>query len=112
MAPFLTALPAGTPLNVNTAPPEVLAAVVDKLSGNDLAQLVASRDQKPFSTVAEFKARLPASASVTGDDTLGVKSDHFYVTIEARQGATIARARALLRRRGGEWPDVVWQVLE
>ena len=112
VAPFLTALPAGTPVNVNTAPPEVLAAIVDKLTGEGLARLVASRAQKPFTTVAEFRARVPPPGSVTGDDTLGVKSDHFYVTIEARKGTSVARARALLRRRGGEWPDVVWQVVE
>src|SRR5205809_1700573 len=38
-------------------------------------------------------------------ETLSVKSDYFYVTIEARQGATLARARALLRRRANAWPD-------
>jgi general secretion pathway protein K len=112
VAPFLAALPAGTPLNVNTAAPEVLAAVVDKLAGEGLAALVASRAQKPFATVAEFRARLPESASVVADETLSVKSDYFYVTIEARQGQTVARARALLHRRSGEWPDVVWQLVE
>jgi general secretion pathway protein K len=112
VAPFLSALPAGTPVNVNTAPPEVLAAVVDKLDGDALARLVASRVQKPFTTVAEFRARLPEPASVVADDTLAVKSDYFYVTIEARQGLTVARARALLHRRSGAWPDVVWQVVE
>jgi general secretion pathway protein K len=112
VAPFLTALPAGTPVNVNTAPPEVLAAVVDKLDGQDLAKLVAARAQKPFLNVSEFRAQLPQPALLAGDETLGVQSDYFYVTIEARQGASVARARALLRRRGGDWPDVVWQVVE
>jgi general secretion pathway protein K len=112
VAPFLTALPAETPINVNTAPPEVLAVIVDKLTGDGLAQLVASRAQKPFSTVAEFRARLPSPASVAVDDSLSVKSDNFYVTIRARQGSTVARARALLHRRSGDWPEVVWQTVE
>jgi general secretion pathway protein K len=112
VAPFLTALPAGTAINVNTAPPEVLAAIVDKLTGEGLAQLIASRTQKPFSTVAEFRSRLPSPASIAIDDSVSVKSDYFYVTITARQGATVARARALLHRRSGEWPEVVWQVVE
>ena len=30
---------------------------------------------------------------------------YFYVAIEAKQGATLARARALLRRNAGAWPD-------
>jgi general secretion pathway protein K len=112
VAPYLTALPAGTPVNVNTAPPEVLAAMVDKLSGEDLAKLVAARALKPFLNVAEFRAQLPQPALLGGDETLSVYSDYFYVTIEARQGASLARARALLRRRGGEWPDIVWQIVE
>jgi general secretion pathway protein K len=112
VAPFLVALPAGTPVNVNTAPPEVLAALVDRLPGDALAALVASRARKPFSTIAEFRSRLPEGASIAADETLAVKSDFFYVTIEARQGATVARARALLRRRGSEWPGVVWQTVE
>jgi len=111
-APFLTALPVGTAVNVNTAPPEVLAAIVDKLGGEGLAKLVAARTLRPFNTVAEFRAQLPTSAVLAGDESLSVKSDFFYVTIEAQQGATLARARALLHRRGSEWPDVVWQVVE
>ena len=112
VAPYLTALPAGTPVNVNTAPPEVLAAIVDTLGAEGLAKLLAARAQKPFASVLEFRAQLPQSALLAGDETLSVQSDHFYVTIEARQGATVARARALLRRRGGEWPEIVWQVVE
>ena len=112
VAPFLSALPAGTPLNVNTAPPEVLSAVVDKLDGAGLAKLIAARTQGPFNNLAEFRAQLSSPATVAGDETLSVKSDFFYVTIEAQQGATLARARALLRRKGNEWPDVVWQVVE
>jgi len=112
VAPFLSALPAGTPLNVNTAPPEVLAAVVDNLTAERVAALVAARAQKPYTTVAEFRARLPDGAALPGEEALAVRSGFFYVTIEARQGTTQARARALLRRSAGAWPAVVWQVVE
>jgi general secretion pathway protein K len=110
--PMLAALPAGTPTNVNTAPPEVLAAIVDNLDGARLASLTASRAQKPFSTVAEFRTRLPAGATLAQEDALSVKSEYFYVGVEARQGETVARARALVRRPGGRSPSVVWQVVE
>jgi general secretion pathway protein K len=112
VAPFLAALPPGTQLNVNTAPAEVLAAIVDKLDGEGLAKLIAARARSPFNTLAEFRAALPPGATVAGDESLSVKSDYFYVTIEAQQGVTLARARALLRRRANAWPDVVWQVIE
>ncbi len=112
VAPFLAALPAGTPLNVNTAPPEILAAVVDKLDAERSAALVASRTQKPYTTVAEFRARLPDGATLADDRALSVNSEFFYVTVEAKQGTTLARARALVRRSGGRWPTIVWQVVE
>ena len=86
VAPFLTALPAGTPVNVNTAPPEVLMAIVDKLSGDGLAKLVAARARAPFNKLSEFRAELPPTAAFSDDETLSVKSDYFYVTIEAQQG--------------------------
>lgn len=110
--PFIAALPAGTPVNVNTAPPEVLGAIVEQLSGEALATLVTGRTQKAFTTIAEFRARLPEGVTLRGDDALAVKSDFFYVTVEARQGTTRARARALVRRAGADWPAVVWQVVE
>jgi len=112
VAPFLSALPASTPLNVNTAPPEVLAAVVDSLNGERSAALVADRARKPYTTIAEFRARLPQGATLADDRSLSVTSSFFYVTVEAKQGTTQARARALLRRSGADWPAIVWQVVE
>ena len=66
------------------------------------------------SGVADFKARLPRPDLLTDDTSLTVRSDWFEVSIEARQGETLARARALLKRStgAGEWPAVVWQTVE
>lgn len=112
VAPFLSALPMGTSLNVNTAPPEVLATLFAALTGDQLAALVADRTAKPFTTIADFRARLPDGAALSSESALSVRSNYFYVTVEARQGVTAARARALLRRDSGEWPIVVWQIVE
>ena len=112
VAPFLSALPAGTPVNVNTAPPEVLATIVDGLDGDRLAALVAARAAKPFASISDFRARLPKGASLSSESALSVKSGFFYVTVEARQGETIARARALLRRSAGAPTAIAWQVVE
>ncbi len=67
VAPFLSALPAGTPVNVNTAPAEVLATIVDGLDSDGLAALVAGRAQKPFATIAEFRSRLPQGATLSSE---------------------------------------------
>ena len=112
--PFVAALDAPTAVNVNTAPAEVLAAIVDGLDAEAAALLVASREKTPFATIGYFKARLPRPDMVTDESLLDVKSDWFEVSIEARQGDTLARARALLKRSStaGEWPIVVWQIVE
>ncbi len=112
VADFVIAVPAGTPTNINTASPEVLSAIVGNLSGDAAAALVAGRAKKPYTTIAEFRARLPPGSALAAEDALSVKSDYFLATIEARQGQTRARARALLHRGGSAWPTVIWQVVE
>jgi general secretion pathway protein K len=112
VAPFLSALPAGTPVNVNTAPPEVVATLVDGLDSDRLAALIADRNAKPFLSISDFRARLPKGATLSSESELSVKSGYFYVTVEARQGETLARARALLRRGAGTPTAIAWQVVE
>ena len=111
--PFLSALPTGTPVNVNTAPPEVLARHREQ-SRRRAPRGIPRRPRatKPFTTVAEFRARLPDGATLASDLGLSVGSSYFYVTIEARQGATRSRARALVRRGGGAASAIVWQIVE
>lgn len=114
LRPFVDALDAPTAINVNTAPPEVLIAAVGGLDTEGAAALVASRATAPFGSVADFRARLPRSNLSVDETMLSVKSDWFVVSIEARQGDTVARARALFRRStaASEWPTVVWQTIE
>jgi general secretion pathway protein K len=112
LAPLLTALPDATRVNVNTAPPGVLALLANGLDGESLAALVAERTRKPFASVGEFRSRLPSGASAPDDSLLAVRSEYFIVTVRARQGEALAQGRALLRRRTDGAPLVVWQTIE
>ena len=114
LRPFVDALDAPTPINVNTAPAEVLVAAIGGLDASGAAALVASRTQTPFASIADFRNRLPRPDLNIDETILAVKSDWFVVSIEARQGDSVARARALFRRSGAatEWPTVVWQTVE
>jgi general secretion pathway protein K len=114
MRPFVEALDAPTAINVNTAPAEVLVAAIGGLDTAGAATLVASRTQSPFGSIADFRSRLPRP-DLHGDEmSLAVQSDWVVVSIDARQGDTVARARALFRRSAAasEWPTVVWQTIE
>jgi len=112
LAPYVTALPRQTKLNVNTAPGPVLAASVEGLDATGLSALLASRAEKPFTGVPDFRTRLPQGASIKSEAGFDVGSKYFLVTVIARQGDTRAQARALLERGKGAWPTIVWQTLE
>ncbi|HMA32246.1 MAG TPA: type II secretion system minor pseudopilin GspK [Casimicrobiaceae bacterium] len=112
LVPRVTALPLDVPLNVNTAPPELLAASIRNLDPTALAALVATRRTHPFTSIADFRSRLPSGASL-GDETMySVGSHYFLVNVRARQGETVAQARALIERSGNRWPAIVWQTVE
>lgn len=57
LAPFVAALPPGTALNVNTAPPGVLAAVLPTATPGNVARLIEDRARAPFVSPADFAAR-------------------------------------------------------
>jgi len=112
LAPFVAALPPETKLNVNTAPPEVLAAAIAGLDAAGVARLVALRREQPFVNISDLRGRLPAGATLDNEAAFSTGSDYFLVTVVARQGPSLAQARALLKRGTGSWPQVVWQTLE
>lgn len=108
----VTALPAGTALNINTAPADVVAAAIPGLTGDKLAAFLAERARKPFTTAAELRERLPRDVAPPEGAAFAFASSYFLVSVRSRQGDAIAQARALLKRDGRAWPSVVWQVLE
>ena len=113
MLPFVAALPAATALNVNTARPEVLAAALPGLVGRRARRARGgTRAQAIRDAVAIFARDCRPARPFPNETTLGVASSYFLVSVRARQGETLAQARALLRRDGREWPIVVWQTLE
>lgn len=108
---YATALPVDTPLNVNTAPVELLAASMN-VEPAKLAQLMASRSERPFASVSDFRERLPGGVTMGDEATYAVSSQYFLVTVRARQGDTVAQARALIHRIGAGRPEIAWQTIE
>jgi general secretion pathway protein K len=108
LKPFVTALPRSTPINVNTASAEVLAATIDGMDLDAARALVAQRDRAFFTTVADFSSRLPGRYTASASNVT-VASAYFAVTLRVTFGQTQARGAALLTREGAGWPAVVWQ---
>ncbi len=111
LAPFVTALPGITAINVNTAPAEVLAAVVDGLDLDAARSLVAHRAGTFYRNTGDFSGQLGVGANVPERD-VRVGSDYFLVTLRVTYGKAQARGTFLLARMGpARWPDVVWRQL-
>lgn len=108
LRPYVTALPGFTAINVNTAPPEVIAAVIDGLDLGGAQLLVAQRDRAYFRSSDDFLKRLPYGVQADAGD-ISVSSAYFIATLRVTIGGAQARGKALLARRGAGWPDIIWR---
>ena len=110
LRPFVTALPRSTPVNVNTAPPEVLAAIASGLNLDGARALVAQRQRAYFRDRSDFVGRLPAGATVALDD-IEVASMYFMATMRVTMGEAVAGGTALIERESGKRSAVLWRKL-
>lgn len=107
LRPFVSALPNFSAVNVNTAPPEVLAGIVAGLDIDGARALVASRERAYFRDRADFISRLPRGISAMDED-ITVNSDYFMAWVHVTIGEAEARGVAFLARNGTGWPVIVW----
>lgn len=95
IAPFVTTLPSGTTINVNTASAAVLASLSDDIDLSLAANLVDERAGADFVDIeAAFADLIPAEMFEKID---GV-SDHFLLTGTVRLGTTQLTMRSVLQR--------------
>ena len=98
LAPFVTALPEATPVNVNTAPPQVLRAIVPSLTPEGAARIVEARSRQPFASREAFLRALPAPPSASINAQIDVRSRYFSAAATVRLGRAVAGYRALFER--------------
>lgn len=102
LTPHLVLLPVRTPVNLNTASKDVIAAATGMTPG-DAARLVQLRQQTPFKTLADAKKNLPP-AFVLNPRQAGVASQYFEVRGQLRLDDRVLQERSLVHRRN---PEVV-----
>lgn len=100
LAPFADLLPQATPVNVNTAPREVLAAAIDKLDLGGAERIVQQRQRQPFRSLAELQPLLPPGVEAS-PQRLSVASQLFHVAGRLRLEQRVLEERSLLLRRDG-----------
>jgi general secretion pathway protein K len=92
-------LPVSTPVNINTASPEVLAARVPGLSMADANTLINSRRQAAFRDLADLATRLPNGSLGFDGARLGVTSNYFIVTGRVTIRSATLQIQALVERQ-------------
>lgn len=105
LRPFVTLLPTPTPVNLNTAPREVIAALFDGMDLASAQRLVQVRKTAPFRNLEEAKTQLP-QAVVLSAERASVASNYFHVSGRLRLEERVLEERSLIRRR-----DLEMQVL-
>jgi len=109
LQPFVTALPHFSAINVNTASPEVISAVIDGLTLDDARAIIAQRDRLVFfRNLSDFSSQIPAGFIVPTEN-ISVNSGYFMVSMVTTINGVEARGSALLARENATWPSVVWR---
>jgi general secretion pathway protein K len=111
LRPYVIVLPERTPVNVNTAPAEVLAAVIPNFSLSEAKSLLARRRNVPWDDIGKFQTDISGRTPVA--DSVSVKSDWFLVNSRIRLDRAALNAQALVQRSsanpiGGGAVKVVW----
>jgi general secretion pathway protein K len=107
LAPFVTALPEETPVNVNTAPAQVLQALVPGLDADEIARVVDQRKTRPFQSRDDFLRALSRPPSGSIGAQIDVKSRYFSAEATVRLGRVVVAYRALFERRERRAPALV-----
>ena len=98
LTPYVSLLPVRTTVNANTAPKEVLAAVIEGLDLASADRLIQARQRNPFRNVAELGALLPQGVSAA-TERVSVTSSFFEVRGRLRLQDRSVEERALVERR-------------
>lgn len=102
LAPYVTLLPARTPVNLNTAPPEVIYAAINGINLAEAQELVARRSVTPFRSLTEASRILPQHGPAFTEGTVGVASRFYEVRGRLRMPDGIVEERSLVQRDGLE----------
>lgn len=95
---YVIVLPKDVKVNVNTAPAEVIAALVEGYTLSEAQGLVARRKQAYYRQVESFKEQLYGKTLID-DNAIDVKSEYFLVHSRIRLDRANLDAEALVERK-------------
>lgn len=98
LLPFVTVLPVDSRININTAPPAVLASLAAGLSVQELGPLVAARESKEFQDVSSFLSDPVFAGRQIDANQLSVSTRFFNLYVRAEVGTARLNLYSLLFR--------------
>ncbi len=107
LEPFAIVLPRATPVNVNTAPAEVMAAMIPDLGLSGARRFVAQRERTFFRNLGDASALLN-DQPVLSPTQMGVASNFFLVRGMVRFGRVESLSETLLER-SPDRVEIIWQ---
>lgn len=117
LQPFITVLPSGSKVNVNTVDALVLAAVLPQIPAARISALLQRRASDPYTSLEDFFRDAGLSIDATTDpdavdpSRFSIGSNWFEVQITARYDQRNAQRRVLLRRETSqEGTQVEWRI--
>lgn len=96
LQPYVVLLPVSTPINVNTASKEVLAAAIKGMDPASAERLIQVRQRTPFKDLPGFTAQVTAFAPLTAK--LDVRSSFFEVRGRLRLVDRVLVERSMVQR--------------
>ena len=99
LQPYVVLLPKLTPVNLNTAPREVIAALFDGVDLASAERVVQGRKGRPLQNIADAAAFLPATVKVEAGRA-SVDSSFFIITGRLRLEERQLEQRSLIERQG------------
>lgn len=111
-----TALPGALPVNINTAPYDLLVSLMPEIPGNIVIQILRTRESEPFQSIDSFVTAIEnrlgeelTDAFSTG--RLSVESEWFRIDTQAELDGQQARRTTMLYRLGRQAGTFVrWQI--
>jgi len=99
LVPYVTTLPSGTPLNVNTAPALVLHSLSDNLDILQAESLAAEAGERGFEDLQAFESLVDEDTFAT----LALSTDYFRLTVRVTIGTySFTMYSLLLRSNNGQ----------
>lgn len=98
LAPYITALPTRTTINVNTASAPVLMALAKDISTSDAEALIEARGKKGFPDINAFLQQGALAGRAINQASIGVVSQYFQLRAQVYVGQGRAQLSSLLER--------------